>query len=220
MHSATVFFALAALASASAGAIGGLVGHPIVAADIISRPAYKYSYSVSDKLTGDQKSASEVRDGDLTKGSYSLVQPDGVLRTVNYVSTPLTGFQAQVINSNAAVHPGRAVIAAAPVVAAGPAVVGVNGLGLGLNRGLVGLNGLNGLNGGLIGLNGGLVGLNGLNGGLVGLNGGLVGLNGGLVGLNGLNGGLIGLNGGLVGLNGLNGGLIGLNGGHGGKIIG
>jgi hypothetical protein len=45
-------------------------------------PKYQYSYGVKDALTGDQKSAHESRDGDVVKGSYSLVQPDGVLRTV------------------------------------------------------------------------------------------------------------------------------------------
>ncbi|ODM99160.1 Cuticle protein 8 [Orchesella cincta] len=68
-------------------------------------PAYKYSYGVTDKHTGDQKSASEVRDGGVTKGSYSLVQPDGVLRTVSYIVTPHGGFQAQVHNKGVAGHP-------------------------------------------------------------------------------------------------------------------
>lgn len=68
-------------------------------------PAYTSTYSVADKLTGDQKSATEVRDGGVTKGSYSVVQPDGVLRTVNYIVTPLGGFQAQVINKGVAAHP-------------------------------------------------------------------------------------------------------------------
>jgi len=101
MHSATVFFALAAcVAASSAGGLG--VG---IAKDIYAYPAYKYSYGVADKLTGDQKSASEVRDGGVTKGSYSLVQPDGVIRTVNYIVTPHGGFQAQVINKGVAAHP-------------------------------------------------------------------------------------------------------------------
>jgi len=41
----------------------------------------------------------------LTKGYYSVVQPDGVLRTVNYVVDPKLGFQAQVINKGIAGHP-------------------------------------------------------------------------------------------------------------------
>lgn len=70
-----------------------------------AHPQYKYSYGVADKHTGDQKSASEVRDGGVTRGSYSLVQPDGVLRTVNYIVTPHGGFQAQVVNKGVAQHP-------------------------------------------------------------------------------------------------------------------
>ncbi|ODN04478.1 Cuticle protein 7 [Orchesella cincta] len=91
--SESIFFALAVVASAAA------VEHQN------AHPAYKYNYGVSDKHTGDQKSASEVRDGGVTKGSYSLVQPDGVIRTVNYIVTPHGGFQAQVINKGVAAHP-------------------------------------------------------------------------------------------------------------------
>ncbi|CAL8139742.1 unnamed protein product [Orchesella dallaii] len=156
MHSATVFFALAAcVAASSAGGIG--VG---IAKDIYAYPAYKYSYGVADKLTGDQKSASEVRDGGVTKGSYSLVQPDGVIRTVNYISTPLGGFQAQVINKGVAGH---------------PAIYGI-GKGVGLGIGGVGLGGV-----GLGGIGIGRVGLGGLGG--IGLGGyGGYGLGGGIIG--------------------------------------
>ena len=48
---------------------------------------------MKDAVTGDVKSAAETRDGGVVKGSYSLVQPDGVLRTVNYVADPVHGFQ-------------------------------------------------------------------------------------------------------------------------------
>ncbi|ODN04479.1 Cuticle protein 8 [Orchesella cincta] len=95
MRAAIAIAVLALVAVASAG-----LHH-----DIYAYPAYKYSYGVTDKHTGDQKSASEVRDGGVTKGSYSLVQPDGVLRTVNYIVTPHGGFQAQVINKGVAGHP-------------------------------------------------------------------------------------------------------------------
>jgi len=91
---------IAVVALAATVTAGHLHAH-----DIYAYPAYKFSYGVADKVTGDQKSAYEVRDGDVTKGSYSLVQPDGVLRTVNYISTPVGGFQAQVINKGVAGHP-------------------------------------------------------------------------------------------------------------------
>ncbi len=44
-------------------------------------PQYNYGYSVQDGLTGDSKTASESRDGDVVKGQYSLVEPDGAIRT-------------------------------------------------------------------------------------------------------------------------------------------
>ncbi|ODN04477.1 Cuticle protein 8 [Orchesella cincta] len=152
MHSATIFFALAAVV-ASASAVG--IGH-----DVYAYPAYKYSYGVADKLTGDQKSASEVRDGGVTKGSYSLVQPDGVIRTVNYISTPHGGFQAQVINKGVAGHPALSGIGKG-IGGLGGVGVGLGGVGLGARSVVGGLGlGLGGLQGGLggIGLGGGIIG--------------------------------------------------------------
>jgi len=72
--------------------------------DHYAHPKYKYSYGVDDKHTGDHKSAYEYRDGGVTKGSYSLLQPDGVIRTVNYVVDPKGGFQAEVLNKGHAHH--------------------------------------------------------------------------------------------------------------------
>jgi len=116
---------LGVAAQAAPGAPG------VYAADYHAYPKYSYNYGVSDKLTGDQKSAHETRDGDVVKGSYSLVQPDGVLRTVNYISTPLTGFQAEVINSAPAVHAVKKVAAVAPLAAVGPIGYGHGGYGHG-----------------------------------------------------------------------------------------
>jgi hypothetical protein len=79
---------------------GGDGGHH----DYYAYPKYKYSYGVNDKHTGDHKSAYEYRDGKVTKGSYSVLQPDGILRTVNYVVSPKGGFQAEVINKGVAKH--------------------------------------------------------------------------------------------------------------------
>ncbi|CAL8113503.1 unnamed protein product [Orchesella dallaii] len=59
-------------------------------------PQYNYGYSVSDALTGDQKSATETRDGDVVQGQYSLVEPDGSVRTVTYTADPVNGFNAVV----------------------------------------------------------------------------------------------------------------------------
>jgi len=83
--------------------------------DYYSEPKYSYSYGVSDAYTGDKKSAHETRDGHVTKGQYQVLQPDGILRTVNYVADPIHGFQATVHNSAPAVH--AVAKAAIPVVA-------------------------------------------------------------------------------------------------------
>lgn len=72
------------------------------------RPLYKYAYAVKDIKTGDTKSVREERDGDFTKGFYSLLQPDGIVRTVVYDVGPTTGFNAVVSNAPgpiANIHP-------------------------------------------------------------------------------------------------------------------
>jgi len=86
-------------------------------------PQYNYGYSVSDGLTGDQKTAQESRDGDVVQGSYSLVEPDGAVRTVRYTADSIHGFNAVVERSAPQVT--KAVVAAAPVAryaVAAPAV--------------------------------------------------------------------------------------------------
>lgn len=98
-------------------AVIGAVSAGHLVHDIYAYPKYTYNYGVADKLTGDQKSAGESRDGHLTKGYYQLVQPDGVLRTVHYTVHPKAGFQAQVINKGVAGH---------------PAIYGIKGHGYGL----------------------------------------------------------------------------------------
>lgn len=56
--------------------------------------SYSYSYDVKDPVTGDIKGQSETRFGDVVRGSYSLVEPDGFKRIVEYTADPLTGFNA------------------------------------------------------------------------------------------------------------------------------
>jgi hypothetical protein len=60
---------------------------------------------VHDPLTGDHKNQEEVRDGDVVKGSYSLTEPDGTIRTVHYTADDLNGFNAVVKKEGQAVHP-------------------------------------------------------------------------------------------------------------------
>ncbi|XP_018897161.1 cuticle protein 7 [Bemisia tabaci] len=59
-------------------------------------PHYKFGYSVSDHHTGDFKAQHEFREGDVVHGSYSLVEPDGHLRTVKYSADHKHGFNAEV----------------------------------------------------------------------------------------------------------------------------
>ncbi|CAK1593862.1 unnamed protein product [Parnassius mnemosyne] len=76
-----------------------------------SHPQYSFAYDVQDGLTGDSKSQHETRDGDVVKGSYSVVDPDGTKRTVDYTSDPHNGFNAVVRKEALAVK----VAAVAPV---------------------------------------------------------------------------------------------------------
>lgn len=83
-------------------------------------PQYQYGYHVHDVITGDSKAQEEIREGGVVKGRYSLIDPDGSRRTVNYYADPLNGF-------NAVVQKDLPVVAApvAPVVRAAPAVVSI-----------------------------------------------------------------------------------------------
>ncbi|KAJ0179795.1 hypothetical protein K1T71_004386 [Dendrolimus kikuchii] len=64
-----------------------------------AHPRYAFEYAVNDPRTGDIKQQKEERNGDVVKGQYSLVEPDGSVRTVNYVADWETGFHADVRNS-------------------------------------------------------------------------------------------------------------------------
>lgn len=93
---------------------------PIAAVDTQYDPApqYAYAYNIHDSLTGDQKSQQETRDGDVVKGSYSLVEPDGSIRTVIYTADPLNGFNA-IVERTPLLHKA---VPAVPVAHAVPAV--------------------------------------------------------------------------------------------------
>uniref|UniRef100_A0A1B0CIF5 Putative pupal cuticle protein n=1 Tax=Lutzomyia longipalpis TaxID=7200 RepID=A0A1B0CIF5_LUTLO len=89
------------------------------AGDYYSHPQYSFDYGVHDSLSGDVKSQHEVRDGDVVKGQYSLVEPDGSVRTVDYHADDVSGFNAVVSKSAPAIHAAPAVVAhAAPAVVA------------------------------------------------------------------------------------------------------
>lgn len=63
-------------------------------------PQYQFAYNVNDVLTGDNKAQEEIRDGDVVKGYYSLVEADGSIRKVNYYADPINGFNAVVSKSH------------------------------------------------------------------------------------------------------------------------
>ncbi|CAG4965889.1 unnamed protein product [Parnassius apollo] len=105
---------------------------PVVAARVDALPQYSYGYDVQDSLTGDYKGHQENRNGDLVTGSYSVVDPDGTRRIVDYSADSLNGFNAVVRREPLVVTaPARVVapaplapapvFARAPLVAAGPA---------------------------------------------------------------------------------------------------
>lgn len=59
-------------------------------------PRYSFGYDIQDGYTGDLKSQHETRHGDVVKGSYSVLDPDGTKRTVDYTADPHHGFNAVV----------------------------------------------------------------------------------------------------------------------------
>ena len=60
---------------------------------------------MKDEHTHDIKEQYEKRDGDKVEGYYTLVEPDGTVRTVKYSSDKHTGFIAHVEKSGHATHP-------------------------------------------------------------------------------------------------------------------
>ncbi|KAJ9588160.1 hypothetical protein L9F63_018464 [Diploptera punctata] len=87
------------------GHYGGGHGETEHAIDYYAYPKYSFKYSVNDFHTGDIKSQHETRDGDVVKGQYSLVEPDGTIRTVDYTADKHSGFNAVVSKTGHSVHP-------------------------------------------------------------------------------------------------------------------
>lgn len=69
------------------------------------KPAYAFSYGVKDLHTGDVKSQWESRDDGVVKGHYSVLEPDGSIRTVDYTADAKNGFNAVVKTHGPNVHP-------------------------------------------------------------------------------------------------------------------
>nr|CAD7194376.1 unnamed protein product [Timema douglasi] len=70
-----------------------------------SYPSYQFNYGVKDYHTRDFKNQWETRDGDKVKGSYSLLEADGSIRTVDYTADDQNGFNAVVSHSGPSSHP-------------------------------------------------------------------------------------------------------------------
>ncbi|XP_066156384.1 cuticle protein 8-like [Euwallacea fornicatus] len=114
LHSAPIVHAATPLAVAHAAA-----EHQ----DYYSPPKYEYNYGVQDPNTGDHKSQHEVREGDVVKGSYSVAEADGTLRTVHYTADDHNGFNAVVERTGHPVHPAPAkYVVASPAAYAAPSL--------------------------------------------------------------------------------------------------
>ncbi|XP_018322279.1 uncharacterized protein LOC108734997 [Agrilus planipennis] len=66
---------------------------------------YSFSYGVKDLHSGDVKQQWEKKEGDTVKGSYSLIEPDGRVRIVDYHADKENGFTATVKHKGVAKHP-------------------------------------------------------------------------------------------------------------------
>lgn len=101
---------------------GGVIAPAAVVADTTfdPNPAYSFAYDVQDALTGDSKSQVESRANGIVRGQYTVADPDGTRRIVDYYADPVHGF-------NAVVRKGPQVLVAkaAPVIAPAPVVAPV-----------------------------------------------------------------------------------------------
>ncbi|KPJ04028.1 Adult-specific cuticular protein ACP-20 [Papilio xuthus] len=68
-------------------------------------PRYGFNYAINDPITKDNKAQWEARDGDVVNGAYSLREPDGTIRVVEYSANDLKGFNAVVKKIGNNVHP-------------------------------------------------------------------------------------------------------------------
>ncbi|KAJ8918349.1 hypothetical protein NQ315_008043 [Exocentrus adspersus] len=74
--------------------------------EYVDKPTdYSFSYGVKDLHTGDIKHQWEKKEGDSIKGQYSVVEPDGSVRTVDYTADDKSGFNAVVKHTGPFQHP-------------------------------------------------------------------------------------------------------------------
>ncbi|XP_052861101.1 activating signal cointegrator 1 complex subunit 2 homolog [Anopheles cruzii] len=64
--------------------------------DYDPNPSYQFGFDVKDDEFTNYQNRKETRDGNVIKGSYSVVDSDGFIRTVTYTADPKEGFKAEV----------------------------------------------------------------------------------------------------------------------------
>jgi hypothetical protein len=60
-------------------------------------PSYQFGFDVKDDEFTNYQNRKEQREGNVIKGSYSVVDSDGFIRTVSYTADPKEGFKAEVV---------------------------------------------------------------------------------------------------------------------------
>ena len=108
---------------------------PVVDGVVGGHAHYSYGYSVNDARSGDLKAREESRDGDVVQGSYTVADPDGRIRHVEYTADRDHGFQARVTYDG---EPGPvslgapASVSSVAPLATDAGVIAVRGAGAGL----------------------------------------------------------------------------------------
>ncbi|XP_055534219.1 uncharacterized protein LOC129723802 isoform X2 [Wyeomyia smithii] len=64
--------------------------------DFDANPSYQFGFDVKDDEYTNYQNRKEQREGNVIKGSYSVVDSDGFIRTVTYTADPKEGFRAEV----------------------------------------------------------------------------------------------------------------------------
>lgn len=113
LHAAPVVAKVAVAPVVHKVAVAAPVLHKAVEVDQYAPAHYQFEYSVHDPHTHDIKEQKEVREGDVVHGVYSLVEPDGSKRVVEYTADKHNGFNAVVHRQHNA-HP--VTVKAAPVI--------------------------------------------------------------------------------------------------------
>ena len=95
---------------------------PVVDQVVGGHAHYSYGYSVNDARSGDLKAREETRDGDVVQGSYTVADPDGRIRHVEYTADRDHGFNARVTYDG---EPGPVSLGAGgPVASVAPVATG------------------------------------------------------------------------------------------------